>query len=364
VSRATIRPFEPGDARAVEQIRAQVMNVGAAQDAAWHMALYEWLGRGPAATQMQRWVVDAGGQVVGQLAAIAQPYTIDGQRLIAHTPGDFMVLPGYGFHALLLMRTFFQTCANAVSLDQLASVIATEERLGAVPAGQLEYFVKPLNVANRSARFARPVRAGLAVASAATRALDGLLGATLGRRLEVQTIDTFDARFDGLAQHMAASIGCGVHKDSAYLGWRYGPGSPQEPVSVLAVDDGPDLLGYAVVRVGPEHIGYILDLVVRPGRRDVARALLRQSVATLWRQAAYVVRYRAVMSEAGATGGDLRRLGFFSRNGPLPRLVASRRAPPYVLLVKFADQRLHELARRDTNWAYSFGDSEPSFWAR
>ena len=64
---------------------------------------------------MHRWVVDAEGEIVGHLAALPQYYRINGQRVVAHTPADYMILPGYGFHAITLMRKFFRTCENCVT---------------------------------------------------------------------------------------------------------------------------------------------------------------------------------------------------------------------------------------------------------
>jgi hypothetical protein len=47
------------------------------------------------------------------------------------------------------------------------------------------------------------------------------------------------------------------------------------------------------------------------------------------------------------------RLGFFPRQG--------RR---HTLLVKFADRGLHKAALDPTNWSYTTGDGEASFWVR
>jgi hypothetical protein len=84
--------------------------------------------------------------VVGHLAATPQYYRINGQRVVAHTPADYQVLPQYGFQALLLMRKFFRSTQNCVAVDMLPSVIAVETRLGAEEAGHMQYVAKLLNV--------------------------------------------------------------------------------------------------------------------------------------------------------------------------------------------------------------------------
>ena len=79
-------------------------------------------------------------------------------------------------------------------------------------------------------------------------------------------LDGFDASFDDLFESVAAALPCVPEKDAAFLRWRYGPDSPQHPVTVIGVRDGETLLGYAVLRVTREgDNGYMLDLTTRPG---------------------------------------------------------------------------------------------------
>jgi hypothetical protein len=94
---------------------------------------------------MHRWVVATEeGEVVGHLAAQPQFYRISHQRVVAHTPADYMVLPGYGFHAITLMRKFFRTCENCVACDAAPAAIGVETGLGAEESGGLQHAAKPL----------------------------------------------------------------------------------------------------------------------------------------------------------------------------------------------------------------------------
>jgi hypothetical protein len=138
------------------------------------------------------------------------------------------------------------------------------------------------------------------------------------------------------------------------LRWRYGPGSPQYPLTVLGVKEGAALLGYAVLMVtSTGQDGNVLDLTTLPERRDVAQALLRESVRFFRRAGVQIVRYRFLESPNSPRSSDLRRLGFFYRKG--------RRNS---LLVKFADDGLHKVARNIADWSYTVGDGEASFWTR
>ena len=199
-------------------------------------------------------------------------------------------------------------------------------------------------------------KSGLRVLNTGRRALDRALGAVFGGNLEAERIKHFGEEFDQLFEKIAAAVPCVPEKDAAFLRWRYGPDSPQYPVTVLGVR-GPGaegLLGYAVLRVTADgDNGYLLDLTTLPGRQDVARALLRGAIRHFERTGSYIIRYRFVESPTSPRAGDVWKLGFFPRN--------SRR---HTLLVKFADSELQELAEKAGNWSYSIGDGEATFWVR
>ena len=353
--KAVVRPLEgtcsEGD---LSKLRIRVRPYDAkAYDTDWQSRLWCWLESHPLADQMHRWVVDAEGEIVGHLAALPQYYRIDGQRVVAHTPADYMVLPGYGFHAITLMRRFFRACENCVTCDAAPAVISVETRLGADEVGRLQHAGKLQNVAGLpavptsiSAPVTRPLNWGL-------RAVDRALAATMfADRLRVEALEGFDETFDELFESVAAAVPCVPEKDAAFLRWRYGPASPQHPVTVLGVREGGTLLGYAVLKLtAGGDTGYVLDLTTRPGRRDVARALLRGAVHHFRQPWVHSVRYRLVQSPSSPRSSDLWRLGFFF----------TRRRRTY-LVVKFIDSALHESAKDTARWSYNYGDGEGSFW--
>jgi hypothetical protein len=324
-----------------------------AYDADWHTRVWRWLESHPLADQMHRWVADAEGEIVGHLAALPQYYRINGQRVVAHTPAEYMVLPGYGFHAITLMRRFFRTCENCVTGDVLPAVISVETRLGAEEVGSLQHAAKLLNLAGLPALPTSIPPPVTQLCNWGLRTVDRALMATvLVDRLRVEVLEGFDETFDELFESVAASVACVPEKDAAFLRWRYGSGSPQSGVTVLGMREGETLLGYAVLdSTADGDTGYVLDLTMRPGRRDVARALLHGVVHHFRRLRVHSVRYRLVPSPSSPQLSDLRRLGFF--------LWSRRRSS---LLVKFADSALHETAKDITHWSYSYGDAEGSFW--
>ena len=324
-----------------------------AYNADWQSRVWRWLESHPLADRIHRWVVDAEGEIVGHLAALPQYYRINGQRMVAHTPAEYMVLPGYGFHAITLMRKFFRTCENCVTGDVMPAVISVETRLGAEESGSLQHAAKLLNIAGVPA-FPTSIPVPITqLCNWGLQAVDRALMATiLVDHLRVEVLEGFDETFDELFESVAAAVPCVPEKDAAFLRWRYGPSSPQSRATVLGVREGETLLGYTVLDLTADgDTGYVLDLTTRPGRRDVARALLHGVVHHFRRLPVHSVRYRLIQSPSSPQLSDLRHLGFF--------LWSKRRSS---LLVKFTDSALHEIAKDIDHWSYSYGDAEGSFW--
>ena len=372
-------------------------------DVVWHSSIWRWLESHPLGEEMWRWVmVTEEGEVVGHLAATPQYYRINGQRVVAHTPADYQVLPQYGFQALLLMRKFFRSTQNCVAVDMLPSVIAVETRLGAEEAGHMQYVAKLLNVSRLPTpplptlverllrlneqttstsvyveetgaesldvhehtlpppqRPRAPIPAPIKeLLNGGLRLVDEALSGVFGDRSRVEVLEGFDESFDELFEKIASRVSCVPEKDSAFLRWRYGPGSPQTPVTILGVREGDELLGYAVLGVTVKspagfRDAYILDLVSLPRRHDVARALLGEAVRIFRKAGVPLVRYRYLESPTSPSSNDLVRFGFFPRKGRNNRL-----------LVKFKDPSFHKVARHIANWSYSIGDGEATFWVK
>jgi len=97
--KATIREMgkdEPDAVVAALRI-ASYPNFPEARQTEFYEELYRWHRAHPLGDQVRRWVAETQeGEVVGHLNALPQHYRVAGRRLVAHTPGDYMVLPGYG----------------------------------------------------------------------------------------------------------------------------------------------------------------------------------------------------------------------------------------------------------------------------
>src|ERR671916_1021674 len=392
--KAKVRPYEEDDARGVGELRASAFPyLPEVKEFGFYERVYEWLGTHPLAGELSRWVAATeDGEIVGHLAATPLYYRINGRRVVAHSPGDYMGHPDYGFHALMLMRKFFSACENCVSLDMVPEVIGVQAKFGAVDAGQLQYAAKLLNVSrlpipapmerllnseNGNSPNGHPSPEGMeqppepegfepprarapipgpvkTLMNGGLRLMDEALGNAFAGGPKVEPAQRFDESFDAFFEKVAAGVSCVVEKDAAFLSWRYGSGSPQWPSTILTVREAEGLAGYAVVStVSGGQDGYVLDLVSLPGRRDVARALLRESVGLLREADAHIIRYRFADSPTGPRSTDLLKLGFFHRN--------DRRN---TIMTKFADEAQHERAMSVARWSYNIGDGEAAFWLR
>jgi hypothetical protein len=393
--KATVRSFEDTELGRAE-LEKKIGNLRVlayphmpeVREADFYAAVYDWFAEHPLSGQVYRWVaVTEEGQVVGHLSATPQYYRIDGKRVVAHTPGDYMVHPKYGFQAVSLMRKFFRSVENCVACDMLPSVIGVETRFGAEDAGAMQYGIKLLDVARLPApplpsqisrlvgpRIATPSSPGDApqeqeaprmrprlplprpvkgVLNGGLKTLDGALGRAFGGSLDAAVLEGFDDSFDDLFEEISANVTCIPEKGAAFLRWRYGPGSPQHPVTVIGVRDGEKLLGYTVLKTTIGMDGYILDLITRPGRRDVSQALLRAAVRSFRESGTHIVRYRFKETPLSARREDLLKLGFLQRGKRLNRLIT-----------KFEEPQLHATAGDIANWSYNVGDGEASFWTR
>jgi hypothetical protein len=345
------------DLEGLDRLRTLVYpHLPQAFDTDWNSSVWRWLGTHPLADEMHRWVVATEeGEVVGHLAALPQFYRIGGQRVMAHTPADYQVLPQYGRHAVLLMRRLLGTAENCVACNTSSAVIDIATRLGTKEVGKLQYAAKVWNVAGIPG-FLQSIPGPISqLLNLGLRAVDGVLSSTfLANDLKAEVIAGFDASFDELFEVLAATIPCVPEKDAAFLRWRYGPGSPQASATLLGVRDGESLLGYAVLWVTRDgDDGYLLDLTTRPGRRDVVRSLLIEAVRLFRRAGVNSIRYQFLESPTSPQRKDLWRLGFVLGN--------KRRS---TMLVKFGDQGLHRTALEPANWSYTTGDGDMTFWIR
>jgi GNAT superfamily N-acetyltransferase len=304
----------------------------------------------PASTH--QWVLKDAEQVVGFLGTVPIPYILNGQRVMAHTPCDYMVHPGYRFHGIALLREFFSTCENCVTCDDIPTTIKVTKWFGAQDVGILVRYAKLLDCRALGSRKGwRWVPSPLLWLStqlfwAGNRSRTRENPALPSLEMPVE----FDWRFEQFFQKMSSQVPFMVAKDLSFLQWRYSPASPHATRELAVATDGNGtMIGYVVIYASKDvgHQGQIFDLQVLPGHRKAADLLLGHAIRRLRAQGAWVVYYHCLSSPFTIPSETLEEMGFKARGG-------------HRVLVKFRDQQKSEVAQHQQNWNYSFGDSEAS----
>lgn len=117
---------------------------------------------------------------------------------------------------------------------------------------------------------------------------DALHGFHVSRRgdddIRIKEVCNFDERIDFFKQRVEALYDFMVERDSQYLSWRY-LDTRAGGYTVLLAESDEQILGYTVYKVNcirPGYpIGYIMDLLARPGRDDVVEALIAESLKAM-----------------------------------------------------------------------------------
>lgn len=121
----------------------------------------------------------------------------------------------------------------------------------------------------------------------------------------VRRVDQFDERADEMCAEAERAFDLMFLRGQKSLNWRYADPRAGK-YTILAAEEGGHLHGYAVTRATAGR-GYIADLLVRPGRIDALRALLRNAMGVFAEAAVPTAEvwspvhhpYQTVLSEAG-----------------------------------------------------------------
>lgn len=351
--RARIRalPYENRHQEHVFRLHAEVFGppAGAAFQERWSWAQE----RNLYPDQSPKWVLVDGESVVGFLATIPLPYSIEGSVLVAHTPCDYMVRPEYRFHGIKLMQRFFDTCANCVSYDDMAATIKVTEWLGGRQVATVVRYVRVLD----ARLFGMGREWGWVPPSLwwplnlAIRGRDALHRDRVPFGGKVRGVEEFDARFERLSRRLAHWVPVTVARDLQFFRWRYGKDSPHANREIgVIVEPGGELGGYVVFCVSEStpRVGYILDLqVFLPDDTRSAAALLDYALRRVRDRKAWAVRYYHLTSPFTVPATVLKRHGFVARGG-------------HPLLVRLWQERFMALAESQKNWNLNYGDCEAS----
>lgn len=343
----SLRPYHAADLEPVLALHAEVFGTVAAAAFRQRFAWSQVDNLSPESSP--KWVLEAGGAIVGFVGTVPTPYRINGTRVVTHSSCDYMVKAAFQFHGIKLLREVFKHCAAVVSLDDAAATIAVSKFLKARSVGTMERHAKVLDVRLLARRFPAltklpnilfwPSRVGLS--------LPDRLRSSFALRVHRHQ-GPFDARFERLFERCLAAENQGacLERDARYLNWRYGERSPHARCTVGVVGEGV-IEGYVVCGVSSdaERTGFVLELVIAPDAEPpVADSLVAFALRVMRQQGAWVARWYVFESDAMSVHGLMRRWGF------------KRRAHRYELLVKLDGA----IMPKPEHWHQQFGDAETS----
>lgn len=107
---------------------------------------------------------------------------------------------------------------------------------------------------------------------------------------EIRTVETFDASFDQLWSEFSAGVRFAVVRDAAYLRWRMS--KPAEDYMVVALRRAGEMIAWVAYTTTNKHrgrVGYVLELLHKPGEDNAAAHLLGHAVRDMARNGADVI---------------------------------------------------------------------------
>ena len=297
-------------------------------------------------------VAETGDRLTGHLGRMPTWFFADGRRHLATFAHDLFVHPDLqkSGHAFFVAMRFYEAIEKAS--DSFIGMIWTNEinvQLQNSRKYERSYFQRMAHVLRVDSKIQRigalgPMRAVLKPAARLLiEGIDNTLAA-LHHPRRVEHIESFDKRFDQLADRIGPRMGVAPVKDAAYLDYKYTRRPFIDTECFAALGAPGELLGFVVLRkLGPgEKVGTILELVAP--RDDVHTILTLIHVAI-----GYYREVNAQQIEAAASDPvfvALYERALFLRRSELPFSLANPQKYrfPTVRAIK--------------SWHLSYGDSE------
>ena len=234
-------------------------------------------------------VAEDAGRIVGYMGYIQARINVNGARVSAVRAEDGFVHPGYwrqGMSTALAETLFSPPVSDFVRLG-----LGTP--IGRITAARRGYHHLGNMVRLRMVLNPRPIvekKIGSPLLAAVSEPpLRLLLYLWAGRKrrtrgaedITIETVDSFDSRFDELWSTIKDDLPLGLWQDAEYLNWRYRASVTQH--IVLAARKEESLLGFIVLRWGDEgeeryRLGYVVDFLFAPQKLDAAPALISAAV--------------------------------------------------------------------------------------
>ena len=257
---AEVDRYRPDDRRAVDALYRRVFGHDAAEASRLR---WDWqYRRNPNNPEQEPeiWIAREGPAIVGQYATMPVKLRVSGSEVRGSWGMDVMVAPERQRQGLgeVLFRTWDRNVGASLGLGLSESSHRLFQKLRWPEVGPLPCLVKPLT---RRA-FRRPNWPVLLnrVVSAVTLPIVLIVARSRPLAAEVRMIQRFDDSFTELWDSVAPKLDFAVHRDAAYLNWKYVT-APHVRYSIAALRRNDRNVGYAVYRHLHEPRGRVTLLV-------------------------------------------------------------------------------------------------------
>lgn len=251
------------------------------------LRLLDWLyRRGPLKEVYVDFAVpaDDADRLAAIYAVAAVRFDVDRERVVGVQSLDTLTDAGFrgkGLFTKLAADVFARCERDGVALvygfPNASSAHGFFQRLGWVRLGPVPFLVLPLRPSYALRRMKLP---RIPVLSGLCRPLPR--APALGRDEELRVVLSFDPAFDALWDAFATDTAVAVRRDATYLNWRFS--KPGERYKTLALYRAGRLDGFVTFTVKDKHggrVGYLLELLYRPGAEGAGQVLLAAATREL-----------------------------------------------------------------------------------
>ena len=257
---ADVVRYRTEDRRAVDALYRRVFGNDAAEASRLR---WEWqYRRNPnnPGQEPEIWVAREGPAIVGQYATMPVKLSVLGRQVPGSWGMDVMVAPERQRQGLgeVLFRTWDRNVGASLGLGLSEASYRLFQKMRWPDVGPVPCFVKPLT--RRALRRPEWPLAVNRLVSAVTLPLVKIVARNRPLRAEVRLSQRFDDSFTELWESVARRFDLAVHRDAAYLNWKYTT-APHVRYSIAALRRDDRNVGYAVYRHVREPRGRVTLLV-------------------------------------------------------------------------------------------------------
>ena len=234
------------------------------------------------------------GHIVGSLQSMPRSIKIAGSKVLGSYGVDFAVHPDYqGKGISTKLNIITDRLLKDIDVAFSYAIVGNPILIKTYSKRYLEFphavtnfvRIKDIDAQLKAIPMERPwlVKSGYNTVKLLNTARQRLRNKKFRKKeFRIECLDRFDKRADDLWEEVSVDHDFICDRSADYLNWRYCDPRAGDFKVIMAEGDDEELLGYSVLRINRYlkgyPVGYIVDLLARPGRWNVLDALADESV--------------------------------------------------------------------------------------